>query len=111
MIISFGIALELSTCASNGNDIFLKERLETTIEKQVKIINRTEKYGLLKGLNKQSSISEKSQNGFLHQDIGISCTARIKASGKYEPIKTVKADRILNCINYYHFDVLPNGDD
>ncbi len=103
---SFGIVLELSTCASNGNDIFFKDRFETTTDTHVTAINMIEKYGLLKGLNKQLPISEKSQNDLLHHDIGISCTARIRASGKYEPLKIIKADRNLNCISDYHFDVL-----
>jgi len=107
---SFGIVLELSTCASNGNDIFFKERFDTTTDMQVATINMIDKYGLLNGLNKQLSISEKSQNDLLHHDIGISCTARIKASGKYEPMKIIKADRTLNCIFYYHFDVLQNAE-
>ncbi len=43
-----------------------------------------------------------SQNERPHQDIGISCTASIRASGKYEPMKIRKADNILNCISNYH---------
>lgn len=93
---SFGIVLELSTCASKGNDIFFRDRFETTTDIQVTTINIMDKYGLLKGLYKHCSISEKSQNDLLHHDIGISCTARIKASGKYDPMKIIKADRTLN---------------
>ena len=57
-----------------------------------------EKYGCWNGLNKQLSMSEKLQNELLHHDIGMSCTARINASGKYDPKKIINPDVSLNCI-------------
>lgn len=108
---SFGIVLEFSTCALNGNDIFFRDRFETTTDTIVTTINVIDKYGLLKGLNEQSPKSDKSQIDLLHHDIGISCTARIRASGKYEPIKIIKADRTLNCTSYYHFYILQEAND
>ena len=52
--------------------IFFKETLETTIEMHVTRMNAIERRGLLKGLNRQSSIFEKLQNELLHQETGIS---------------------------------------
>ena len=69
---SFGIVFELFTSPSNGNAIFFKETFATITEIQVATMNTIERYGLLKGLNKQFPIFDRSQNDLPHHEIGIS---------------------------------------
>lgn len=103
---SFGIVFELSTVASKGKDIFLNDRFETNTDTQVIITNKIDKYGFVNGLNRHLRTSDKSQNDFCHHEMGTSCTARIRANGKYEPMKMIKADNILNCIFVCHLTFL-----
>lgn len=75
-------------------------------ETHVTKMKAKERYGLLKGLNEQLPMSERSQNDLLHHEIGISCTARIRANGKYEPINMMKPDSNLNCMIINHLCIL-----
>lgn len=66
------------------------------METNIKII---EYAGLENGTNVQLDCLKKVQVhiGFDHQSSGMSCTAKIIASGRYEPIKMKKPEISRNC--------------
>lgn len=71
---SLGIALNSWTSTTNGKDIFLKRKFETTTDKvqiQTKI---NDGFGFLNGINEQLAISKfiKLQIGKDHHVLGIS---------------------------------------
>ena len=102
-MMSFGIALDDSTLISNGKDILLSVSPDKTTESKVNNMKVTERVGFKNGLNKQFEMFLKSHNGRCHHEAGISCTARIMARGKYDPMNIEKADIILNCI--FHLEL------